>query len=523
MDSFPLLTHYRPKVRSRTRSAEAHDVNVCRVCTLEDSKPSHKHARPRRPRVSPTQITNTTRLIPFKGNSDPFQSVSIEVTPQISEILMFGRTALTPAYCCPFIIQHMARQIGFGLYQPYLFKARAEVSRGLQDQGIAFAIVTSMAQAMGTCISDDKKTLALVSHLRQHSLTSLRDKVDSFMTSPDNQKAQLLRQQLFSVLRTERVGGDKSAVVIHRSAIENLPYVEQPFTVAYAIRTMRFIDQTAASTGQRSLLSSFGKLKSQIKAHFLENFRTHPLGVPEAHKLNSNIILPELRDVFNCCWYFVDASSNDKQMSKSRTSDEVQSLYNFIILQSLSLMTSLNDMYHDLIGGLLLPEASNGERNVQAALCMALNCLARELFGDITVGKTNIADYSLILLAQLSKTYRGAYTSSTLKDRYQYNDAFLWVLYVGSLLEQKKYGDLEFSVENNSKTWFRNLLAVSAPQMKVTNWSQMQAIANQFFYTDLVHPDGKSWFEDLLERKIETELAKKGESDGWMSQLHKSP
>ena len=154
----------------------------------------------------------------------------------------------------------------------------------------------------------------------------------------------------------------------------------------------------------------------------------------------------------------------------------------------------LNNMYLDLIEGAVFTEASVAERYLQAALVIALEYLARRVGHECIINGVDIRDASTELMTQLRFAAEFTWEASTPEELFEFQDAHLWVLYVGALDEQRKMRMGRDVVV----LWFGPRQKSQALQTGVKTWSQMRCIAERFLYASFIDPDGSIWFEDLV-------------------------
>jgi hypothetical protein len=72
----------------------------------------------------------------------------------------------------------------------------------------------------------------------------------------------------------------------------------------------------------------------------------------------------------------------------------------------------------------------------------------------------------------------------------------MWVLYIGALYEKRL--ELAGKKPVHREISFRELLVQEARASGVRTWEQMQAIERKFIQTDLLYPQGHTWFQDAL-------------------------
>ncbi|OQU97291.1 hypothetical protein CLAIMM_03243 [Cladophialophora immunda] len=444
------------------------------------------------------------RVATLEGNSDPFRCFAIEITPELNRILTFTRDVALRAHYSPLAVRRMSSGMAGNFEQPYILGGWADIAASLRDEGTALARLTTYSQYLSHCVPNPKEMRMLVLQMRKRSLQLLREKLERHTDSSSVEEKNNLKRHIFSLFDAECFCGNTQAAIVHGVTLQKLINESNTFDAPMAQRLLYIICHSAATSGQRTV-PSVGKWISERSEAFLKDqIPPHPLGVPRSRILHASVTLPELHDLFARCWYLGDASMQISPNESPTPAESVQnkrSAYIYVTVSALINLIRLNDMFHDLVEAVWMAGASRSERYTQAALSVALNYLTREMFGDLTIGGVNIRDCSAILMGQLRLTFTKAYQSSTVNDRLDFAPAYLWILYVGALCEHRRRDNI-LMVDLLDEFWFSPLLAFQAHLMGVMTWPHMRLVAEQFFYTDIVEPDGVIWFDALLKRHI---------------------
>ncbi|KIX95046.1 uncharacterized protein Z520_09356 [Fonsecaea multimorphosa CBS 102226] len=438
----------------------------------------------------------------FEGNSDPFRCAAIEITPELNRILTFTREVGLRAHFSPLAVRKISREIAGNFEQPYVLGAWADIAASLRDEGTALARLVTYSSYLCRCLPNAKETRILVHQMRKRSLQLLREKVERHTNSSSIEDKTALQHHIYALFDAECFCGNTEAAIVHGTALQKLINESNTFDAPMAQRLLYITCHSAATSGQR-ILPSIGKWIIERSEAFLEEeVPPHPLGAPENHDLHASITFPELQACFSRCWYLGDASKPTSPTESPTAAEPVKdkkAAYIYVTVSAFSNLCRLNDMFYDLVEAVWMAGISKSERYTQAALSVALNYLAREMFADLTISGVNIRDCSTMLMGQLRFTFMRAYQSSTVSDRTDFAAAYLWILYVGALCEHRRRDDI-LMVDLLNEFWFSPLLALQAHLMGVTTWPDMCVVAKQFFYSDIVEPDGAIWFDVLLKR-----------------------
>jgi hypothetical protein len=78
---------------------------------------------------------------------------------------------------------------------------------------------------------------------------------------------------------------------------------------------------------------------------------------------------------------------------------------------------------------------------------------------------------------------------------HKYQNAMLWAMYVGALVER---GPPYEPRAKTSETWFHEELATLARRMQVFKWKDLESIFKGFLYEESLMSKGSLWFEELV-------------------------
>lgn len=159
----------------------------------------------------------------------------------------------------------------------------------------------------------------------------------------------------------------------------------------------------------------------------------------------------------------------------------------------------LVNLYVSLVdhGGAYASITTIGQRYTQACLVLAILFTIRSIGHSAIVMGTDIRDKSSIIMSHLGKSFPFAQCCLE-AEKLHYRDAHLWILYIGALHEKR----LELAGKKPlvGVVSFTELLIHEAQASGVRTWEQMQLIEERFIQTDLLYPQGYTWFEDALAR-----------------------
>lgn len=143
---------------------------------------------------------------------------------------------------------------------------------------------------------------------------------------------------------------------------------------------------------------------------------------------------------------------------------------------------------------------SAGRRYTQACLTLALIYVLRLVGHEFMFNGVDVRDVSDPIMREMHAMLHRALAYSNEDDRQVYGKAHLWIAFMGSLYEQRKTLNGKNTASGLPYTGprFAEALRRQAKRIEVKSWEQMQAIAEEFVFSDLLTPNGSMWFEEVL-------------------------
>jgi hypothetical protein len=174
-----------------------------------------------------------------------------------------------------------------------------------------------------------------------------------------------------------------------------------------------------------------------------------------------------------------------------------ETVYAYSASRSLVDLGRLINLYLDLVDhrSQYAMNMTIGRRYTQACLVLASMFAIRSIGHSAVVMGVDIRDKSPIIMTHLRESFSLA-SCCMAAEKSHYREAHIWILYIGSLYERR----LHLANENlsNKANSFTKLLVREVQAADVRTWQQMQAIERKFMQTDLLRPQGYTWFEDVL-------------------------
>lgn len=418
----------------------------------------------------------------FKGNSDPFSGFDFGITAELNSVITFTRESGVPSMFNPLFFR-LASNVYPEINFDKLGKAQRDqflssIYASFSDEGTALARLILYGNIMCKTVNDAPNLKLLTLQMRARSLKLLEDKIAKLDTTSESQ-TENLRQHIFGLLHAHALEGDISGSRVHAVALRKLLNPKSVDVVT--MNNMLHISVSAAmSSGQRTLSDIDDWCLIPLMT-FLAKFRDTIWGSCTSPDIDCSVTLPILRQIFEQRWH---------SLTNTLPPRHIWSFLYCSIATNVDFCL-LNNLYFDLMDGKVMTESSTCERMTQAALAVALLYLHRRLHGDITIAGMDRNDVSQILMASLQKSLRLALKFSNTDDRILYQEAWLWVSYVGALYEHQQGRKIK-------RQTFTPILVSLAQSVDITSWSEMQSIAERFFYFALIDPEQTQWFEALL-------------------------
>lgn len=473
------------------------------------------------------------------GNSDPFKSTALTISPEINRVLSFMRDAILPAIYSTAILRQWSpdpsSQINL-LSPPRIISFQAAYGDWsqqvafLHDEGMALAGLSAWTHLLPQLNAPQSTTNGFPmdgSLMRAHSCALLRNRLQLEQDLRSLTKDTVLH--IFWLFRSEAISGCSKAACVHGDRLRIIVkhafssgtigiqcliqflFVDVDLATACMERTIFDIDWfvealTPLWVKGRSRLPPVGHqvqlgLSSTVEMQILVSQMTN------STELFSNLEHRALSECSSHCrWQREVMTENRLYIELGRHPFSIPDCYKggcgevvYAYTASCSLVDlgRLVNLYQDLVDdhSMHVAEMSLGRRYTQACLVLAAMFVIRSIGHSAMVMGTDIRDRSRVIMAHLNCCLPQAFCY-TASEGLRYGEAHLWAAYVGALYEKR----LEFDSQGHSETRrnFQAMLAHKALAMGITNWIQMQAIEQKFLQTDLLHPHGDVWFEDAL-------------------------
>ncbi|KAK5053143.1 hypothetical protein LTR84_002117 [Exophiala bonariae] len=454
-----------------------------------------------------TQVPVATyQLSLLEGNSDPFGSFSIKITPQINRVLAFMRDAIYPSiyYHNKFMSKinegnpDRSNWISAGIgVQAWEFAIE-----GLHSEGASLACIASYLGNMAMLLPERARPNAnrLALALATKSCSLLQKSLPTDGTSVNPAKARVLIAQIYFLYRASVVGEDRMSVAIYgpilkRFLVEGISQGLVDVVMLYqaAVDDIDFVSKFMC----RPLFdySWFGEISSGFWA--LAEPLLPLVGAEISTGVHRNVECKELRDYFTTARHMNTYAEHMIPESAWGPTAQKRLAYSWFATKSLWALGSALNLYLDLRDDRYTKStstATSGQRLTQAALTLGLVYYFRNMGHTTTIGSVDIRDCSASLMHELRATIAQALKMSTEKELHTYADAHLWVLFLGAFYERREWQRLG----DAAGRWFRQKLVEKALQSNKATWAYLQPVLGRFFYMEWENPHGSTWFDDTV-------------------------
>lgn len=467
--------------RSPINTASAPDESPLRIsCDSRDERQLSS-------RTKPTTILQ-------KGNSDPFESLSITVTPKVNQVLSFFRDTYLPIN---YATQSTTYYRSFGAHQEW-------------DDGIALLSTESSAQAFVTAFLS---LLAKLNPNRTSLMESLISRGRSYATlrshiqKSTNDDPAILHSILF-LYATEIFAGNSAQATIHGQTLrahllENIQEGRYHIvTTSTLVRALYFDSYFALSNVTRPIFT----IDDWVTVHLKERFHgmedlLEPIQPLFLMDLDEAIDCEFLRHVFNRFRLIMWIWTTPTAVASEDPTDVSQ----WLLTNAHMLKSKLLSYYLDLQP--LIDE--NMEHSdpplvadvgivycIRSCLALGMLCFLSPFGGDPIIGGRPVLGISETLLFHLQNVFHKILGSVAMPevpaecDRLsKYHNALLWALFTGAQAEQREPG----CYDDSTNAWFNVAFKSFVKQIGLSTWDMVRSRLERFIYAEHLELDTSVW------------------------------
>ncbi|KAH8799806.1 hypothetical protein F5884DRAFT_811286 [Xylogone sp. PMI_703] len=456
---------------------------------LPGARGHFEHAEGRLARVEPQTILQ-------RGNSDPFESLPITVSPQVNRVVSFFREAYLPAtYATKTSLYY--RSLGRdGQWSDAVSALRVEIC------GKAFlcAFLTVMAR-----LSPPDALEREVLDIKGQSYKALRAQISNNRDYRDD--TSILNCILY-LYAAETFAGNFAEASIHGKFLRD--YFNEivrkgklsSIPLSAVVRAVVY-DMTLAQLQMAKPIFTLENWVRELSEQLLSPLCLHPLMPAKSDFINDLDCSPScepLKTTFvklrliGWCWV----------QENPPTTDHGDTTTQWILIYTHIIKGELIEYYLALQASIESENIStvvsvNGEKAQLTRCCLILAtlCFLTWFGGDpiisghsvLGVYKTmlTLLDYRISKILGTSAVIERDYLNSEIVLRYR--DIYLWILFIGAQSEQKDTRSYPYPLAAPFNTRFRCL----ARHMSLSTWPMIQERLSRFIYFESVQPYASIW------------------------------
>ena len=370
----------------------------------------------------------------------------------------------------------------------------------LSDEGRALSWCSSYIPVMAKFCSPEtaREMNILAIAMRTRSMKALKMKIESL--SPENSPDIALISQVVSLFRAACKESDIAAAKIHAGVVQCL--VDKVEIPDRHIRTLFMTcmnnDSELAITQMRNTFFDYENwIQKQIARLWPNTLDKDLPPLPAESKiLHKSIQLEATRQAAIRLRQYLFYRSTKVNLNDPQDLDRTDAVFTNFTTYSQYDSGVLINVYINLVGGKVY-KIKESLRSIEAALAITtLHVLRRGIFEATVYGCDHRSSHHLILINQLEGTMRNTMATASTDELDRYREALLWIFFYGSRFEwrvREKAKDL-----TPARTWFSKLFARQVRHLRLTEWSDVQEVLEQFVFYGFLEPSLPIWFAEIL-------------------------
>lgn len=520
---------------------------------------SRRHRKPEKSEKSEPDKRSKQRSQPHTnlslplayGDTDPFSTADIPVTPHVNRILTFARDVCLPAFYFIDSLRDSSISAEYNrdvaassgwISSPAARLGWQQVVDALADRCTAYACLSTYLALMAICNINPTKATEASLKMRAGSSALLRQKLLHHEAHPEDRAMhQELLWQVFWHFYAEFFAGNMIAAQVHGKMLkQSCENAEEGIISDHFLDSVIFVDShMAAKHMVRPILDVehwvpdvFARKWDKIDPHVAE--LTGECG----EGLHSSVDWPILRSIFvrtRQALLVIRRSEEAKAFDL-----DFETLYYWLNSHSYVDSGILIQSYLSLVEEATTPPATTGKAGgqtnssdslgsiyTQASLSLAALFAIRDIGQEVLVNGVDVVDASSTITKHLREVLQKARSHCTLEEATKYRPAHLWCAFIGALIEQRHALPIEcpetppqpkkqkklppkrtakppatpnatssasITINDPSTMHFNRLLAEIAYFMGLLSWQQISEALRHFIYSDLSEPHGTRWF-----------------------------
>lgn len=489
--------------RSAARSYAAHIVHRRRRASKKPSK--HNSKQTATANASQEELNYSLTLM--NGNSDPFDTFAVQITPRTNEILKFVHDMMLRVVSVDDTAIYQSNEHDLSrlnVQNALVVTNKRRMSRywdevllDMRDRLAGLSRIMGYAALLSKTSPHLNWTAPFIAQTRGEAFLLLQHEL---LDKPiDSSRALALARQIYGFFQLACLEDDTKAVQIHGTILRKLFEEHAGYTEPLLIRTLSCDMEFAIRNAQYSQLdvSPDGWCCLTFEPVWRMTAKDWPRTSASERDIHENVFTQQLRDLIARARDPVEMMLGGFDHFRCIDDSARANAFAAAVPRELLDCAQLNCLHLDLVQGKIMRSRSQGFRHTQAAIVVAVQLLKRKLEVDASGSGVDHWNVFTTLLIQLQTCVDIAMTQCTEVEAEIFSEAHLWVLFVGTLFEIAYYRDLR-TLQNGLCFCFSQLLAQQAQITGITRWDSMRDLAKRFLYIPFLKPDASFWYEDLI-------------------------
>lgn len=417
----------------------------------------------------------------LKGNSDPFETQAVAITPEVNELITFFRDLVIPS------IYHTGPD-GWKTSQTANAHWQSAV-QGLGDKGGALGFLARYAQ-VAAITGGDKRMGTEALRYTSKSTSVLRERLEhsTTMVQQANPLSQKVYWQINMLWGTEILFRNVDAAVTHGKMLRRI-LEKQSMNKQLDATFLRYVLYNDSHLICSFMIRSVFDYDSWIPEQYKTMEAAATAEMPNLDEVHAQVIDPSVESDF-LKQIFTTRREHVEVWKQRVTSPGISPLMYAWLATDNSIHQG--QLVKHALDAMDMAEKASSENAgglwAEAYLSLASLYWIRCIGGSMIVRGVDIYDAQRPILEKLRISLRRADETQTAKDRSKYQHAKLWTLFVGAQTEQSW----------RRPGWFNKSLVALGKEMGVVSWTALREILNGFLYTDMLPPHGSTWYEKTI-------------------------
>ncbi|KAJ9603717.1 hypothetical protein H2200_011903 [Cladophialophora chaetospira] len=304
------------------------------------------------------------------------------------------------------------------------------------------------------------------------------------------------------LFKGECMSQDVNAAKVHAQTFLKLDdqFMDEIEHAHHALVVMYSVTELACKRLERTIIPFGIYLINAISNFWTATSCQLPQASAGTEKVHACLTNPWLRNAFLRTRYCLSIEEGSIPSTTPAERLRGDMLFGWIATWTFFDMGTLMNIYIDLIEE-EVPTDSEGKQLVEACLILTFLHVLRKCIHEAPINGVDLRDASQVMIPRLQMDLQRALRTLKPREYLYYNDAILWMLYIGAVHERGlRPGNLVARDEaaSGAQTWFTRTFAKQAYKMNIWTWADALAVLSQFIYSEHLCPPGHLWFDEVI-------------------------